>query len=265
MRKSLTGSRWARAFSLGPLSIGVLLLTSIAAGGAPPLHSDAAQRIAVALRSHVGPALLPSGRGHRNQATIVASGRGLLRGWNERELNSMPVPSQPEPPPPPADVAPAPSAEEVPNPPAADIVGQAPAGIAPAPPPPAPAPPAPAPPAAVGSGQLWFINQDRAAAGLAPLAPSGCLEAIARQQAAAMAAADQMFHGSGVTQSLGCGLGSRTGENVAYRSGGISDAAANSQFMNSAPHRANILGPFHYAAAAWACSASLCYIAVEFA
>lgn len=235
------------------------MLMVMAAGGAPRLHPDTAHQIAVAFRSQVAPAIQRNSQGRGHQATIVTTGRGLLRGWNEREPTLMPVPSQPEVPPPAADVPAAPTAEGVTEPPATSPPVQ------PAAAPAAPVPALPPPPAVVGSGQLWFINQDRAAAGLAPLAPSGCLEAIARQQAAAMAAAGQMFHGNGVTQALACGLGSRTGENVAYRSGGISDAGANAQFMSSAPHRANILGPFHYAAAAWACSGDLCYIAVEFA
>lgn len=256
MRNFPTSSGWGKAFKVGPLAIGLVLLTGIAAGGAPHVTGDPAHQIVVAFRSHVVPAIQLSKRPQRNHAMLVATNRGLLRGWNEREVNLMPVPSQPDVPAPAALEAPTPVAEAVATAPAAGVPSHVTAGAVSA---------APAPPAVVGSGQLLFINQDRAAAGLGPLAPSGCLDAIARQQAAAMAAAGQMFHGNGVTQALGCGLGSHTGENVAYRSGGISDAGANSQFMSSAPHRANILGLFHYAAAAWACSGDLCYIAVEFA
>lgn len=139
---------------------------------------------------------------------------------------------------------------------------------APPPPPKAPGSP-PTRPAAlvVGSVQHQLINADRAAAGLPPLGWSPCLAGIAAQQARAMAAAHQIFHGSGTTQDFGCGLGSlQTGENVGYWSAGIDDAAINRLFMASAPHRVNIDGPYHYVGTAWAVgSDSRGYIAVEFA
>jgi uncharacterized protein YkwD len=142
----------------------------------------------------------------------------------------------------------------------------APAAAQPAYVPPAPRPVAP-PPVVIGSTQQALINSDRAAAGLPPLSWSGCLAGIAAAQARAMASAGKIFHGSGVTQDFGCGLGSaQTGENVGYWSGGINDPQLNTMFMNSAEHRANILGPYHYVGTAWAVAPNgYAYIAVEFA
>jgi len=134
----------------------------------------------------------------------------------------------------------------------------------------APAPraaPAPAPPAiAIGSAQQAYVNADRAAAGLPPLQWSSCLAGIAAGQSSAMASQGRIFHGSGVNQDFGCGLGSRqTGENVGYWSGGINDAQLNSMFMGSPEHRANIMGPYRYVGTAWARAANgYGYITVEF-
>lgn len=82
-----------------------------------------------------------------------------------------------------------------------------------------------------------------------------------------MAGAGQIFHGSGVNQDWGCHLGSRqTGENVGVWGAGANDGAINSLFMASAPHRANIMGPYHYVGTAWVVGANgNGYIAVEFA
>ncbi len=82
-----------------------------------------------------------------------------------------------------------------------------------------------------------------------------------------MAATGSIFHGNGVNQDFGCGLGSRqTGENVGYWSGGINDAQLNTMFMNSPEHRANIMGPYHYVGTAWAVARNgYGYITVEFA
>jgi uncharacterized protein YkwD len=131
----------------------------------------------------------------------------------------------------------------------------------------APAPP-PAPPAIViGSGQQALINQDRAVAGLPPLNWSGCLASIAAGQARVMAASGSIFHGNGVQQDWGCGLGSsQTAENVGVWGSGINDAGINQLFMASAPHRADIMGPYHYVGTAWVVSSTgKGYIAVEFA
>ena len=175
---------------------------------------------------------------------------------------------------------PAPTAAAEPVPAAADpvpaAVDSAPAAVTAAPPepapawhpaPPAPAPaPAPAPPAIViGSTQQALINQDRAAAGLAPLGWSGCLANIAAQNAQRMVLQGAISHAGGAQADLGCGLGSSAGENVGYWSGGINDGQLNTMFMNSPGHRANIMGNYHYVGTAWAVAPNgYAYIAVEF-
>lgn len=126
---------------------------------------------------------------------------------------------------------------------------------------PAPAPP----PVVVGSTQQALINQDRAAAGLPPLTWNGCLASVAYQNAARMAAQGYISHANGVYQDLACGIGSQSGENVGYWSGGINDYQLNTMFMNSAEHRANIMGPYHYVGTAWVVAKNgYGYIAVEF-
>ena len=134
-----------------------------------------------------------------------------------------------------------------------------------APPPQAQAPARP--PITIGSGQQALINADRAAAGLPPLTWSGCLAGIAAGQSAAMAARGQIYHGNGVNQAFGCGLGStHSGENVGYWSGGINDAQLNTMFMNSPGHRANIMGSFTYVGTAWVVAPNgAAYLSVEFA
>jgi uncharacterized protein YkwD len=126
--------------------------------------------------------------------------------------------------------------------------------------------PAPPPPrVAVGSGQWGLINQDRAAAGLAPLRWSGCLAAIALQNATRMAAQGFISHTNGPTLDLGCHLGTQAGENVGYLSNGVNDAQMNAMFMASPEHRANILGPYHYVGVSWVVAPNgFAYVAVEF-
>jgi len=126
--------------------------------------------------------------------------------------------------------------------------------------------PIPAPPrVAAGTGQWGLINQDRQAAGLAPLQMSPCLANVATGQAARMAAQGYISHTNGRTLDLGCRLGPRTGENIGFQGGGINDAAMNAWFMGDPPHRANILGPYHYVGVAWVLAPSgTAYLAVEF-
>jgi uncharacterized protein YkwD len=132
----------------------------------------------------------------------------------------------------------------------------------------APAPPVvtqPKPPVSVGSAQQSLINRDRAAAGLAPLSWSGCLAGIAASWASYMARTGIFQHGPGVNQDFGCGLGSgQCGENIAWMTGGASDTQANSMFMASPEHRANILGPYRYVGTAWASGGGKSYIVEEF-
>lgn len=124
----------------------------------------------------------------------------------------------------------------------------------------------PAPPAAVvpGTGQWGLINQDRAAAGLPPLQWNPCLAGVATQNAQRMAAQGYISHAGGRIQDLACHLGSNTGENIGYTGSSPNDAWMNSWFMGDAPHRANILGPYHYVGTAWVIGPTGAYLAVEF-
>ena len=94
-------------------------------------------------------------------------------------------------------------------------------------------------------------NQQRAAAGLAPLQIDGALVAIARQRAQDMAANNYFSHTSPTGQtafSLLDGSGyshSAAGENIARNNYPQSQtvSVAMNGFMNSQGHRANILEP----------------------
>ncbi|TMC84978.1 MAG: CAP domain-containing protein [Chloroflexi bacterium] len=145
------------------------------------------------------------------------------------------------------------------------------------PPSPSPIPAAPAesapaaaqpsrPALVVNTTQQALINQDRARNGLGALTWSSCLYNVARGQAAYLASPNVAFqHYGGVQQDLGCHLGAQVGENIGWWSGGVNDSQLNTMFMNSAEHRANILGPYRYVATAWAVrSDGRAYIAVEF-
>ena len=139
----------------------------------------------------------------------------------------------------------------------------APAGahLAPRPKPVAPA----APPLVIGSYQQQLINADRARAGLGSLTWSSCLLSVAVANARRMAAQGYISHTNGAYADLNCRLGAQGGENVGWWSGGINDSQLNSMFMASPDHRANIMGPYHYVATAWAVGANgYAYIAVEF-
>lgn len=129
---------------------------------------------------------------------------------------------------------------------------------------PVPAPAAP-PQVVVGSGQWGLINQDRQAAGLAPLQWSPCLGNVAAGQAARMAAQGYISHANGRSLDLACHLGSRASESIGFQGGGINDAAMNAWFMGDAIHRANIMGPYHYVGVAWVIAPSgTAYLAIEF-
>ncbi len=116
------------------------------------------------------------------------------------------------------------------------------------------------------SQQQTLINQDRANAGLPPLAWSACLAAIAVQNAQRMAAAGAISHTNGPTLDLNCGVGAtQAGENVGFTSAGIDDVGLNNAFMASPGHRANILGPYAFVGTAWSVAPNGSgYIAVEF-
>ena len=117
--------------------------------------------------------------------------------------------------------------------------------------------------------QQILINQDRASNGtLPPLAWSPCLANIALANAQRVAAQGYLSHTNGPTLDLGCdGSYTHGGENLAYTSAGIDDAQVNTMFMNSAPHRANILGTnYRFVGTAWVLLPNgYGYIAEEFA
>lgn len=120
-------------------------------------------------------------------------------------------------------------------------------------------------PIPVAAPQLQLVNTDRAQSGLAPLAWSPCLAAVAIDNAQRIARQRYLSHTDGPAQDLRCSLGLRAGENIAYRSAGSDDQAANLMFMQSPEHRANILGTFRYLGAAWALNPDgTAFIAVEF-
>lgn len=98
-----------------------------------------------------------------------------------------------------------------------------------------PAPAAKAEPAAEPEPQpelLRLVNADRAAAGCGPVAIAGDLTSQAQTHSNGQAAADSMFHSAGASGY------SYWGENVAY--GYETEAEAESGWMGSEPHRANI-------------------------
>ncbi|HEX9530687.1 MAG TPA: CAP domain-containing protein [Acidimicrobiales bacterium] len=98
-------------------------------------------------------------------------------------------------------------------------------------------------PSIPASASISIINADRAGSGLAPLAESSGLDALAASHAVAMANANSLFH----TPNLGAAIGSvvpgwtAVAENVGV---GPSLSAVNTAFMGSSTHRANILGPY---------------------
>ena len=116
------------------------------------------------------------------------------------------------------------------------------------------------------STQQTLINQDRAGQGLAPLAWSPCLAAIAVQNAQRLVRQGYLSHTNGPQLDMACGINAtQAGENIAYLSSGIDDATANTMFLNSPPHRANIMGPYGYVGTAWAVAPNgYGYLAVEF-
>lgn len=119
------------------------------------------------------------------------------------------------------------------------------------------------------TAQQILINQDRASnGGLPPLAWSPCLADIALQNAQRIAAQGYLSHTNEPTLDLGCDPSyTHAGENIAYTSAGIDDAQVNTMFMNSAPHRANILDTnYRFVGTAWVVAPNgYGYIAVEFA
>jgi uncharacterized protein YkwD len=123
-----------------------------------------------------------------------------------------------------------------------------------------------APAIVIHSTQQALINKDRVSHGLRPLIWSSCLASIAYSNALRMANQGYISHTNGATRDLGCHVGYHAGENVGWHAPGINDTWANTAFMNSPEHRANILSSYyHYVATYWVMgSGGRAYIAVEF-
>src|SRR5256884_7243024 len=101
----------------------------------------------------------------------------------------------------------------------------------------------PAPPrVAVGTGQWGLINQDRQAAGLAPLQWSPCLANVPTGQPARMATQGYISHAHGRILALGCHLGLQASESIGFQGGGIHDAALDARLLGDAARRGHILG-----------------------
>jgi uncharacterized protein YkwD len=130
----------------------------------------------------------------------------------------------------------------------------APPGPAPAPPAPAPAPkpqptphPAPIPtlpPAPSASDLVTALNAERARAGLAPLREDPRLTKAAQAWADQMAAAHRLWHGNLGTRLVDVIPGALSeAEDIAAGQQNVRDVV--SDWMESPPHRANILGDFN--------------------
>lgn len=99
---------------------------------------------------------------------------------------------------------------------------------------------------ALAEASVRDVNQQRAAAGLPPLAENPALTSLAQQQAARMAASSSLAHTGnlgGTVSSVVPGV-SGVAENVG---GGTSVGTINNMFMASPRHRAAILGNYNAA------------------
>ena len=93
---------------------------------------------------------------------------------------------------------------------------------------------------------LAMVSEARSAAGLPPLAPSARLTEFARSHSAEMVAQRALYHSAReVRRAAAPGGWLRLGENVGY---GDTAAHVHAQFMQSPPHRDNILGDFTHIA-----------------
>jgi len=95
---------------------------------------------------------------------------------------------------------------------------------------------APAAQASTASSFVSMVNSERAAHGLRAYAESGDLASVAYGQARRMAAAQRLYHNPYLASQVSNWR--YVGENVGY---GPDASALMTAFMNSAPHRANIL------------------------
>lgn len=112
------------------------------------------------------------------------------------------------------------------------------------------------------AGFLAKINASRAANGLAALSVDGGLRNHARNHTQDMIDADEIYHSSSDELKAAAGSGwSKLGENVG-RGGTVE--SLHKAFMNSAGHKANILGDYNYAGIGTASSDGVLYVTVVF-
>ena len=112
------------------------------------------------------------------------------------------------------------------------------------------------------AGFLAKINASRAANGLAALSVDGGLRSHARNHTQDMIDAGEIYHSSGDELKAAAGSGwSKLGENVGR--GGTVDSL-HKAFMDSAGHKANILGDYNYAGIGTASSDGVLYVTVVF-
>ena len=112
------------------------------------------------------------------------------------------------------------------------------------------------------AGFLAKINASRAANGLAALSVDGGLRTHARNHTQDMIDADEIYHSTSAELKAAAGSGwLKLGENVGR--GGTVDSL-HTAFMNSAGHKANILGDYNYAGIGTASSDGTLYVTVVF-
>lgn len=107
---------------------------------------------------------------------------------------------------------------------------------------------------------VQLINASRAAAGLAPLSVDGQLVSNARNHSAEMAAQGTIFHNAALASQI-TGNWVALGENVGV---GPTVDDLHAAFMNSAGHRANILGDYDRVGVGEVLSGSTIYVTEVF-
>lgn len=109
---------------------------------------------------------------------------------------------------------------------------------------------------------LSALNSTRSSNGLGPLTMDGGLRSHARNHTADMIAAGKIYHSSSGELQAAAGSGwTRLGENVG-RGGSVSDIHA--AFLNSASHRANMLGDYNYVGIGTGTANGVLYVTVVF-
>lgn len=116
--------------------------------------------------------------------------------------------------------------------------------------------------AASEAGFLAKINASRATAGLAPLSVDSTLASHARIHTQDMMDAGDIYHSTSDELKAAAGSGwTKLGENVGR--GGTVDSL-HTAFMNSAGHKANILGDYNYAGIGTGTLDGVLYVTVVF-